>query len=583
MPSNDLMLLRNVLEQGKKERYPQISDSNYFEIFVTEQVLKNYELSDDEIDAGITGGGNDGGIDGWFTFVGGQLLFEDTDLSAYKKPIIIDLFIIQTKRSEGFEGNALDKLSATLKEFLDFTKDLASLKSFYDEKLLQAALAFRKAYQQLASKFPSTRITIVYASLGNTSQIHPNTSRKAELLELEVKEFLPNCETHFFFHGANELLGLAGTSPSNILQVDLFDYIAGNSAYLALINLRDYYKFITDEKQNLRKHIFETNVRDYQGKVEVNQGIKSTLESISNEDFWWLNNGITIIANRASISSKTITLEDPQIVNGLQTSTEIFEYFRSNPKAQETRSVLVKIIITTLSASQESIIRATNSQTTVPLASLKATDKIQRDIENFFRYNDLYYDRRKNYYKNQKIQRDKIVSIPYLAQAILALVLQEPDQARARPSSLLKKDSDYKKIFNPVYPLPLYLSCIKIVKLTDQFIKADKTIATADEKNNLRFHFALYLVLSLIGHKTSKRDKIIDEIMAIEVDKIDYDVLNENWRKIINLFRNYQTISKKKNSDSIGKSKEFVTYLLLQFPEEQQNRSTPKARVTKSS
>jgi AIPR protein len=569
MAANDLVILKQVLEQDKSERFPHLADSSYFEIFVTEQILKNYELNDDEIDAGITGAGNDGGIDSFFTFVNGQLLYEDTDLAAYKKAITIDVFITQTKRSEGFEGAALDKISATLKEILDLSTDLNPLKSVYDEKLLQAAESFRRAYKQLASRFPDLNISIAYASLGDVEQIHPNVRRKAEILELELKGLLPHCEPNLTFYGAKELLDLARKNPSTTLQVDLFDYIAGKKAYLCLINLRDYYTFISDNKKALRKHIFETNVRDYQGKVEVNEGIKQTLESDSKEDFWWLNNGITIIAANATISSKTITLEDPQIVNGLQTSTEIFEYFKTtNPKTPEERSVLVKIIVTTSSGGQENIIRATNSQTAVPLASLKATDKVQRDIEDYFRNNDLYYDRRKNFYKNQKIQRDKIISISYLAQAVMALVFQEPNEARARPSSILKKDPDYKKIFNLVYPLQLYLNCIKIMRLADHYIKSDKTFAATEEKNNLRFHFALYLALSMTGRRSGRRERVIEDIANLRPDSVSPGFLSDKWIEIITLFRAYQAQSGKTNPDTIGKSREFVRHLLECFPDD---------------
>ena len=386
---------------------------------------------------------------------------------------------------------------------------------------------------------------------------------------MELKGLLPHCEPSFTFYGAKELLDLARRNPSTTLQVDLFDYIAGKEAYLCLINLRDYYTFISDNKRALRKHIFETNVRDYQGKVEVNEGIKQTLESDSKEDFWWLNNGITIIAANATISGKTITLEDPQIVNGLQTSTEIFEYFKiTSPKTPEERSVLVKIIVTTSSGSQENIIRATNSQTAVPLASLKATDKVQRDIEDYFRHNDLYYDRRKNYYKNLKVQREKIISISYLAQAVMALVLQEPNEARARPSSILKKDSDYRKIFNSAYPLKLYLNSIKIMRLADHHIKSDKTFAATEERNNLRFHFALYLALSMIGRRSSKRERIIEDIANLYPDGIDPQFLSDKWIEIITIFRNYLTQSGKTNPDMIGKSKELVRHLLEYFPDD---------------
>ncbi|GAI16788.1 unnamed protein product, partial [marine sediment metagenome] len=70
----------------------------------------------------------------------------------------------------------------------------------------------------------------------------------------------------------------------------------------------------------MRLNLFEANVRDYQGKVEVNKAIGNTLLSAYSEDFWWLNNGVTVVASQASLSGKTLVVEDPQIVNGLQTS-----------------------------------------------------------------------------------------------------------------------------------------------------------------------------------------------------------------------------------------------------------------------
>lgn len=61
------------------------------------------------------------------------------------------------------------------------------------------------------------------------------------------------------------------------------------------MKLKDYFDFITDDNDQIIKHIFEANVRDYQGKTSVNQEIKYTLEDgHPKEDFWWLNNGVTI-------------------------------------------------------------------------------------------------------------------------------------------------------------------------------------------------------------------------------------------------------------------------------------------------
>lgn len=69
---------------------------------------------------------------------------------------------------------------------------------------------------------------------------------------------------------------------------------------------------------------------------------------------------------------------------------------------------------------------------------LRATGTIQRDIELFFSNNGYYYDRRKNYYKNQGKPATKIFSIQYTAQAIRSIVDDDPHTARARPTSLLK-------------------------------------------------------------------------------------------------------------------------------------------------
>jgi hypothetical protein len=54
-------------------------------VFVAEQLLKKHDLSDEEISSGIVDGGDDGGIDGFFTFVNDELLQEDTELTDFAK------------------------------------------------------------------------------------------------------------------------------------------------------------------------------------------------------------------------------------------------------------------------------------------------------------------------------------------------------------------------------------------------------------------------------------------------------------------------------------------------------------------
>ena len=48
----------------------------------------------------------------------------------------------------------------------------------------------------------------------------------------------------------------------------------------------------------------------------------------------------------------------------------------------------------------DDIIESTNFQNKVTPGTLRATDDIQKDIEQYFLSENYYYDRRKNYYSN---------------------------------------------------------------------------------------------------------------------------------------------------------------------------------------
>jgi len=66
VPSNDRIILDQVLEQKREAVAPNSTQSFFFEIFTAEQILKDYDLSYDEIESGNIVGGGDGGIDSFF-------------------------------------------------------------------------------------------------------------------------------------------------------------------------------------------------------------------------------------------------------------------------------------------------------------------------------------------------------------------------------------------------------------------------------------------------------------------------------------------------------------------------------------
>jgi hypothetical protein len=70
---------------------------------------------------------------------------------------------------------------------------------------------------------------------------------------------------------------------SQLTVTEKLDSASGGIA--ALVKLTEYVKFISDDKKRLRRHLFEANVRDYQGKVEVNKEIQECLTEHWSEEF----------------------------------------------------------------------------------------------------------------------------------------------------------------------------------------------------------------------------------------------------------------------------------------------------------
>jgi hypothetical protein len=396
---------------------------------------------------------------------------------------------------------------------------------------------------------------VSYYLASRATDVHPNVQRKAERLTEVVTQLFSNASPVVAFLGCARLLELARRKPSQSFALQLAENpisSAGQVGFVCLVRLTDFHKFITLGKA-LQRHIFEANVRDYQGSTEVNQEIRATLGT-GKEDFWWLNNGVTVLASKAVLSGKTLTIEDPQIVNGLQTSTEIHKHFSGAGPSDDTRTLLVRVIVPEDPSSRDRVIKATNSQTSIPPASLRATDKIHRDIEEYLKPFGLYYDRRKNFYKNEGVQVDKIVGIPYLAQAVMAIALRRPDNARSRPSSLLKKDDDYKQIFDADRPLVLYYNCTVIMKRVEAYLRTEQGLSVPD-KGNIRFHVAMAVLASTLG----KVKPTIGDIATLDLAAITDAKISEAAALVYAEFKQLGA------TDSIAKSADFLAKVMARI------------------
>ncbi len=506
---DDRRVLQTILQQEGQKNAPGLVADKYFEVFSAEQILtksRAFSVDLDQVKSGIMGNGGDGGVDSIYLFVNRHLVREDTDVNAFKgQQLGIELVIIQSKNKDSFGEKALTA-------FKDFTDNCMRLgtnltkanKTLYKRPLLDVIARFHQIYESSLIMKPSLSITYYYASLGG--RVDEKVRIRVNALVATVKEFYSqaNCDCHLV--GAKTLLDYYYKTSSTTIVLDTeknISWTGFGTGYICLVKLSNFYSFITFEK-TLRDYIFEANVRDYQGDNTVNKDISATLAAVGTDEFWWLNNSITIIASDVTLSGDKFTITDPLIVNGLQTSYVISRHFSQIDTLEDKRTILIRVIKNTEPKSIDRIIKATNSQTTIPRVWLHATEDIHRKIETTLSNCGMYYDRRKNYYKNKGIPATKIVTIPYMAQALAAIVLQRPDDARARPTTVAEKH--YKRLFSEDQPIEIYATCAKALKTVEQFL--DGVDLEKEHKLNIMFYLALYATCAALKSAKPQRQRI---------------------------------------------------------------------------
>jgi hypothetical protein len=552
--TNDQIILAQIIAEKCAESEDELSIPEYFEIYSSSEILKDHDLTYDDIAYGIVGDGGDGGIDSIYTFVNGEMLKEDTQINSNQKKNHIELIVIQSKTSPTFKEDAVIKFRESAEDLFNLANDPDDFGTRYNSDLIDKSKLFRNAYSKLAGTFPRLEIHYYYATQGN--EVHPNVEGKVPKLQESIGKMFGGAQFSFEFLGASKLLEMTRNVPSTSRILDVSESPIGTDAgsYLCLVSLSKYFEFVSDSG-SLARSIFESNVRDYQGSVAVNTGIRKTLENVNSENFWYLNNGVTIITPKAVLAGKQLTIEDPQIVNGLQTSHEIYQHFsKLEDSTGDNRSVLVRVICEENEEARDRIIRATNSQTSIPPASLRSSDEIHRNIEDFLKSNGYYYDRKKNHYKNQGMPVAKIISIPYMAQTMMATTLLKPDSARARPSTLINSDLEYRKIFSLDFPIDIYLKVIQIMKTVEIFLKPENCQQELERKTitNIKYYVAMMVSIGLAGSKTDVSAKLA----ALPAIDISPELLTESLGIVLHKFNVLGA------TDQVAKGPELVRNLL---------------------
>ncbi|MCZ7407488.1 AIPR family protein [Parvimonas micra] len=556
--TNSQILIKECIKQEFEDSNGYKDINNYFEHFAALQVLKNFNLNDEEIDNGNSGGGNDGGCDNLYIFLNDELITGDKiDGLNAPKGSYLDFFILQSKNTTSFGEDAIMKWKTISDNLLNMSNNLEKFSDRYNEATIEFFGIFKKVMEKLVRNQVKVRFFYYYITLGN--QVHQNVKKQAEELKKIVKCYYPASEVQVLFITADQLMDMynADSETSVILEFADQPISLSENEYISLVKLGTYFRFITDDSLFLRKTFFEANVRDYQGNNIVNSSIAETLKNVGSEEFWWLNNGVTILSTDIKlITNKSLQVVNPEIVNGLQTSREIYNYFSENKEKidEDSRTILVRVIRPKSEESRDNIIFSTNNQTSIPKSSLRVTDTIHLQIEMYFKNRGLYYDRRKNYYKNQKKKAIDIISVSFLAQCLISLVLRKPDFARARPSTLLTDEETYKYLYETNQDLEAYYKAAKVGRNIQNKLKSNGKI-TNTEINDILF----YVIYAVVANVLEKKEISFLDLKNLDLNNITETEIIATSDKIYNKYKELGGNSR------IAKSQGFIDDIYLLF------------------
>lgn len=545
MAKNDGLLIDSILDTVNYGG----DNGAKFEYFAIKEIIKKYDLSEDELVDGIIDSGDDGGIDGLYYFINDRY-FSDLENLDPKSALKFEIYVITCKHADKYEMGLITDISSTLIELLDYSKNDGDVTSEYNQTLLTKMKNIRNTYYKVAPYINEFNIKVIYASRGSETQIAPNISKKAECLKENISKLFSECNVEFSFIGAKELLLMYRKQNEMMSKIKLTEVLTADDSYIALCSLKEYFDFITDDKRELKRYYLDSNVRSYMGLNRVNSSIYDTLADGDSPEFWFLNNGITILSDKVTLTGKTANILNAQIVNGLQTTETIYNYYKSKGNVEDDRNIMLKIIVSNDNEVRDRIISSTNNQTSVENYSLKATDKIQRDIEEYLLKFDIYYERRTNHYRNLGVPSNRILSPLMLAYGYVATIMKLPYKAVRLKSKFMMEKSQYDLVFSELTPLDYWKNIALLIMKVDNVIKKESS-GMKHSKNILKKMRCILLHLTL--SKVFKTyNYSMDDIIKLNIDDITESLLVETFKEIIVSY-DYRDMSRRNTVDMVYK------------------------------
>jgi hypothetical protein len=228
------------------------------------------------------------------------------------------------------------------------------------------------------------------------------------------------------------------------------------------VALRELFDFVCDGEGSFDERLIEHNVRYFLGNDnDVNREIKTTLIGGNAKDFWFLNNGLTIVCDQVIAIENgchPLTLVNPQIVNGGQTAHVIHHVGAETLIALNEGTISVKIIQTSDAELIERIALASNTQSRIFGRDLRANDHIQTRLASSINDNGYFYRRKRGEKAPPGL---KVIDAARAGQLILAFVCAEPTKSKTNSNDVF--GDLYNLAFDPnVITAELIISAFRL-------------------------------------------------------------------------------------------------------------------------
>ncbi len=467
-----------------------------------------------------------------------------------KQKIKIDFY--QMKSGNSFQERTLEKIKATVDDLI-VNENYNSIR--YSKKLIYNLKFIKELIKNISINDGAVEINLFYLA---NCDANPKSMNMFEELSNDIrnnmiKGFKHNHVNVNLLYGKEFVDFLEEHNNIDLkMKISKSDMLYKNNLFcIGLVCLKDLVDFVTLNGE-INLSLFDGNVRDsYKSSSSINKDIIETLEKkITINDFWWLNNGITIICKSMKKEMGNLRINEPQIVNGLQSVVAIYDTFKEGNKLNADKKIMVRILVENESSNIDTIIKTTNTQNPVDDYLLSSTKPIHREIEKAFLAfgNGYFYDRRKNYYKNLKKDKNKIFDIKYTFKTYSSIFLGIPSQVRTATKKNFKIYND--QVFNSNINVISYLYSDLLDRKIQKVLK--KTELDIDFKNRYgvsiitySLHLS-YMYTSLIKKTTDFTDKYIsnNDISDIEILEINNKYLKQCFEILESIIDKYPNENK---------------------------------------